>query len=441
MFAYVKQKQTTKEKDSVKVPTYLNRTGIPNDRKAYFENLSELSFDDVCVHYNSNKPAKLQTLAYAQGNHTYVGFGQEKPLGHEPGHVVQQKQGIVEPVSYIGGVPISTDSVLEKNVNKIFGDVNKADKTTAQLKGEADKKQLVNNTIQLIGGRDKDWSELHYFRINIVYQTLAHELVKYYNTKIKEDIEKLNQYKFRKKAPILPANHKLVISGSTLVMKIKPDQFVADDIDLDYYDYKSANIIDSVVEAPDFIVWINLTKFFSHEAFKYENDEFDAEKIRDGGSGDGIQKQIFEIHFKDYPKSYYVCVEIKNITLKNWHNGWKAGTKRNIEDDTMETSEKQLYMDTCLRIHDIISAVLNLNKNMPVSEMSQLQEIIKNSVDAKQYMLKKNILEESLREKGKYQEAIAMAEENLEDDIFKKWNLISRNRDLSEDMLKQYFNL
>jgi hypothetical protein len=32
--------------------------------KTRFENLSGLSFDDVRVHYNSNKPAQLQALAY-----------------------------------------------------------------------------------------------------------------------------------------------------------------------------------------------------------------------------------------------------------------------------------------------------------------------------------------------------------------------------------------
>ncbi len=441
MFAYAKQKQNAKDtvqkKNFVKSLTYSNRTDFPNDMKVHFENHSGFSFDDVRVYYNSDKSARLQATAYAQGNNVYTEPGQEKHLDHELRHVVQQKQGIVEPVFYIGSIPSNTDSVLEKNAGKIFEDVNKAHKTTAQLKGEAGKKQLVNNTIQLIGGRDKDWSKLHYFKINIVYQTLARELVNYYNTKIKKDIERLNQFEFRKNNPILPADHKLVISGSTLVMKIKPDQFVADDIDLDYYNNKFANKIDSIYEPPDFIVWTNLIKEFSHEAFKYENDDFDAEKMDDGESDGGIEKRLFRIHFKDDPRSYYVNVEIKNITTKNWHNGWKTGEKRDIEDNTMETSEKQLYMDTCLRIYDIISAALT----MPVSDLKSLQKIIEDSVDAKKYMLKKNILEESLRKKEKYQEAIEMAKAKLEDDIFPKWILISESKDLSEDMIKQYLNL
>lgn len=72
-----------------------NNTGIPDAMKARFENLSGFSFDDVKVHYNSDKPAQLQAHAYAQGNQVYMGPGQEKHLGHELGHVVQQKQGRV----------------------------------------------------------------------------------------------------------------------------------------------------------------------------------------------------------------------------------------------------------------------------------------------------------------------------------------------------------
>lgn len=103
------QQQTPQEKKS----SAPNLTGIPTQMKLDFERRSGLSFDDVRVHYNSEKPAQLQALAYAQDAHIYVAPGQEQYLGHELGHIVQQKYGMVFPTSYINGIPISTDTRLE----------------------------------------------------------------------------------------------------------------------------------------------------------------------------------------------------------------------------------------------------------------------------------------------------------------------------------------
>lgn len=49
-------------------PIAKNCTGIPDEMKTGFEDLSGLSFDDVRIHYNSDRPAQLQALAYTQGN-------------------------------------------------------------------------------------------------------------------------------------------------------------------------------------------------------------------------------------------------------------------------------------------------------------------------------------------------------------------------------------
>lgn len=90
-----------------------NRTGIPDRMKKDIENRSGLSFDDVQVHYNSDKPAQFDALAYTQGNQIYVGPGQEQHLPHELGHVVQQKQGLVTPTSFENGQPVNTSNTLE----------------------------------------------------------------------------------------------------------------------------------------------------------------------------------------------------------------------------------------------------------------------------------------------------------------------------------------
>lgn len=67
-----------------------NATGLPDHLKSGIESLSGMSMDEVKVHYNSEKPAQLNALAYAQGTDIHVGPGQERHLPHEAWHVVQQ---------------------------------------------------------------------------------------------------------------------------------------------------------------------------------------------------------------------------------------------------------------------------------------------------------------------------------------------------------------
>lgn len=126
MLAYTKpeQKQNSKSAVQRKEPKQAasspNLTGIPDSTKTQFENLSGFSFDDVRVHYNSDKPAQLQALAYTQGNQVYVASGQERHLGHELGHVVQQKQGIVTATATVNGVAVNDNVSLEKEADN-FG--------------------------------------------------------------------------------------------------------------------------------------------------------------------------------------------------------------------------------------------------------------------------------------------------------------------------------
>ncbi len=91
-----------------------NRTGLPDQLKSGIESLSGLAMDDVRVHYNSSKPAKLNALAYTQGSDIHVAPGQEKHLAHEAWHVVQQAQGSVKPTMQMkDGAPLNDDAGLE----------------------------------------------------------------------------------------------------------------------------------------------------------------------------------------------------------------------------------------------------------------------------------------------------------------------------------------
>ena len=95
-----------------------NLTGIPTQMKLDFEQLSGMSFDDVRVHYNSEKPAQFQALAYTQGAQIYIGPGQERSLPHELGHVIQQKAGRVRPTRWVRGQPVNDQPELEREADR-----------------------------------------------------------------------------------------------------------------------------------------------------------------------------------------------------------------------------------------------------------------------------------------------------------------------------------
>ncbi|HWN67059.1 MAG TPA: DUF4157 domain-containing protein [Haliangium sp.] len=94
-----------------------NETGMPDRLKSGVESLSGLSMDDVRVHYDSARPAPLQALAYTQGTDIHIASGQEQHLPHEAWHVVQQKQGRVEPTMELGGTAINDDAALEREAD------------------------------------------------------------------------------------------------------------------------------------------------------------------------------------------------------------------------------------------------------------------------------------------------------------------------------------
>ncbi len=104
-----------------------DKTGIPRRMKTGFENSSGFSFDDVRVHYNSEKPAQFHAHAYTQGNEVYVAPGQEKHLPHELGHVVQQKSDMVKPTGEIGGLPLNDDEAMENGADMIAENAENAE--------------------------------------------------------------------------------------------------------------------------------------------------------------------------------------------------------------------------------------------------------------------------------------------------------------------------
>jgi Domain of unknown function (DUF4157) len=93
--------------------------GLPGDLQAGIASLSGMDVSDVQVHRNSDKPAQLNALAYAQGNDIHLAPGQEQHLPHEAWHVVQQRQGRVEPTMQMAGVGVNDDASLEEEADRM----------------------------------------------------------------------------------------------------------------------------------------------------------------------------------------------------------------------------------------------------------------------------------------------------------------------------------
>lgn len=79
---------------------------------------------DVKVNMNSDKPAQVGALAYAQGNEVNIASGQEKHLPHELAHVVQQREGRVKANTEVNGMPVNDNVGLESEADRM-GDAAK----------------------------------------------------------------------------------------------------------------------------------------------------------------------------------------------------------------------------------------------------------------------------------------------------------------------------
>ncbi|MFD1887407.1 eCIS core domain-containing protein [Paenibacillus wenxiniae] len=106
--------------DSSSGGTSSNQTGMPDALKSGVESLSGMDMSDVRVHYNSAQPQKVNAHAYAQGSDIHLAPGQDKHLPHEAWHVVQQKQGRVQPTMQLAeNVAVNDDVHLEKEATDL----------------------------------------------------------------------------------------------------------------------------------------------------------------------------------------------------------------------------------------------------------------------------------------------------------------------------------
>ena len=156
-----------------------NLTGMPDQLKAGIESLSGIDMSDVRVHANSDKPARLNALAYTQGNEIHLGHGQEKHLPHEAWHVVQQAHGRVQAITQIKKRAVNDDPSLEHEADvmgvKAAQFIPAPEKEPLQEEfgeGEVQKakkapnnKELSGNLkagIEILSRRCMDWVKVHY---------------------------------------------------------------------------------------------------------------------------------------------------------------------------------------------------------------------------------------------------------------------------------------
>ncbi|GEM_PF-2269432 len=128
-----------------------NKTGLPDDLKTGMENLTGHALDNVQVHRNSDQPAQLNAHAFAQGTDIHLGPGQEKHLPHELGHVVQQKEGRVQPTKeFMGEIAINDNEGLESEADSLGAKaLNQTNEKSNQLKFKSVKEEAP---FQLHGG-------------------------------------------------------------------------------------------------------------------------------------------------------------------------------------------------------------------------------------------------------------------------------------------------
>lgn len=105
--------QEGQTKDSEEETQYERATSLPVPLVQRIEKNFGISLDDVQVFYGSNKPDQLGAYAYAQGNQIHLAPNQEQHLPHEAWHIVQQRQGRVQPTSQLGDVMVNDQPHLE----------------------------------------------------------------------------------------------------------------------------------------------------------------------------------------------------------------------------------------------------------------------------------------------------------------------------------------
>ncbi|MGB3183728.1 MAG: DUF4157 domain-containing protein [Cyclobacteriaceae bacterium] len=140
-----------------------SNSDLPAQLQQNMEAMSGVSLAGTKVHTNSSAPAQLNAHAYAQGSDIHLAPGQGQHLPHEAWHVVQQKQGRVQPTKQMKGkTAINDDAGLEKEADvmgaKAAGGMTPSAGTTQLMKTQAGsgsggivQRQLATDKLNVVG--------------------------------------------------------------------------------------------------------------------------------------------------------------------------------------------------------------------------------------------------------------------------------------------------
>ncbi len=121
----VNTEQTTQLKEGSGTDTNSGNTQEPGNFITQMQGAFDTDFSDVNIHEDSKTASDLGALAFTQGNNVHFAPGQFKPdtqagkelIGHEFTHVVQQREGKVQPNKQIGKFNINDNSSLENEAD------------------------------------------------------------------------------------------------------------------------------------------------------------------------------------------------------------------------------------------------------------------------------------------------------------------------------------
>lgn len=182
--------------DTVQRQEKPNNTSLPDSLKSRVENLSGYSMDDVKVHYNSDKPAQLNALAYAQWTDIHVAPGQEKHLPHEAWHVVQQRQGRVQPTMRMQDMSVNDNESLEKEADVMGGKVMQ--NISRRIGIVRNKEDLKDRSIQCLMDKmrvdETTYKKMTMSKVYLFAQTDEEELGIFATTRDKHAEENLIDY-------------------------------------------------------------------------------------------------------------------------------------------------------------------------------------------------------------------------------------------------------
>lgn len=158
---------------------------LPGGVQSKMEGALGADFSSVNIHTNSNQATNIGAQAYTQGNDVHFAPGKFDPssqggqelIGHELTHVVQQRQGRVQPTEQLGnGMGVNADKGLEGEADKMgamaakgtttqakVADGSKVGKSTVQAKTEGDSLVIKSGELTATGeGSDSQTKFIHW---------------------------------------------------------------------------------------------------------------------------------------------------------------------------------------------------------------------------------------------------------------------------------------